>query len=110
MRKIVKQATRANLWFFVLTWTAGLWGGIKLLFLWPSICWFNIKEIVFALLCVATILFVTAFFQARLKSVNRRQRVFWTVVAAQQRSMAVFLLFEAGVIAFITLINHAIAL
>lgn len=62
------------------------------------------------LLGMALILLTSAFFQSRLRSINRQQRVRWFIAARQQRFMAAFLLLEAGVIAFVTLISYAVAL
>ncbi|MBS4773970.1 MAG: hypothetical protein KHX55_06830 [Proteobacteria bacterium] len=110
MRTIIKQASRANLWFFALTWLAALWAFAKFAILWPNINWYNVKEIVAGLASVAFIMLITAFFLSRLKSTNRRQRLHWTIVTRQQRSMATALLLEAGVILFIVLINHSLSL
>ena len=110
MKRKVKQATRTNLWFLALTWFAALWALVKLIVCWPKISWHGIREVIYMLLGMALILLTTAFFQSRLRSINRQQRLRWLIAARQQRAMVAFLLLEAGVIAFVTLISHAVAL
>lgn len=108
MRQIVKQATRTNLWFFALTWFIGLWAFVKTAFLWPKICWLNVKETVLVLIAVALIMLVLAIYEKLLICGNKRQRMLWLIVAQQLKLMAAALLMEAGVILFITFINHAL--
>lgn len=108
MRQIVKHATRTNLWFFALTWFIGQWAFVEIIFLWPKICWLNVKSVVLCLLSTAILMLIISLYHKCLTHGNKRQRMLWRIVAQQQWLMASALLMEAGVILFITFINHAL--
>ncbi len=110
MRRTVKHAQKANFWFFVLTWFTSLWALVGFFVCWPKISWSCIRTSVLLLLCTALLLSMTAFFQRRLRCLNKRQRVHLLIVVKQRQAMALFLLSEAGIIAFITLITQALTL
>ncbi|MBE6458267.1 MAG: hypothetical protein E7010_00450 [Alphaproteobacteria bacterium] len=110
MRTTFKHATKANLCFFAFTWFIALWALVKIIILWPEVYWNNLSKIVVTLAASASILFITAFLQSRLKHSDRRRRIYWIIVAKQQYSMAIFLLLEVTVILFITLIYKALCL
>lgn len=110
MRKLIKQASRQNLPFIILSWFVGLWGLVTAVLVWPKINWQNMEVVTYALIGVALFMLIGAFFQNHVKDLNARKRLLRQIICRQLQLMSTFLLIEAAILTFIVFINHALAL